>query len=502
MSSRTLLSVITARFLGPGNLGVFSLISWVTGIADLFLNLGIAFGVTKYVAELEGKKDRETIGAFINFALIVKTSAICLTAFVLIVFSGKIAGFFDRPEAAGLFIMGFLAIVPGTIGGVFSSALVGVQRYQYSLRINLVFVPLSFMASLLVLLKGYGVMGLLVVNLVIATVRMLANFSAAASERLLNKKISVPKELLRKSIRFNVGVTIMDVLDMIVWQRSEVIFLGKFRAIQEVGFYSLAYGFTNMTVTFVSSAISSVLIPIQSQAYGENNPARMKRIYYKSLKYISMVSFPVAAGGIALAEPLIRILYGPKYLPVASILSLLFLSSAGARVGSSFASLMYSAGLVGVKVKFAIGYAILNILLDFLLIPKYGIWGAAIANSSTQLLGIFIGPFVIYYFFRFEFPIAMLSRILFSCGFMGGALYLIRLLVGIHNFPMLLAMVLFGSVAYGFGLIIFGALDREDVRLMKDVYEKFPSPLKGPYVALLYKLENYVDGRSRRVSEY
>lgn len=491
-ASRTLLSIITARLLGPKNLGVLSLVGSFTEVGQLFVNLGIAFGVTKYVAELDGKKDRETIGAFINFALMLKVSAACLVVFTLVVFSGQIAGFFNYPEGRNLFIIGFLALIPGGISGIFSSALSGVQQYHYSLKINLVSTPISFAASVIVLLQGYGVPGLLLVSLSMSILRMMANFFAARLEGLLNRKLKVPDDLRKRAVRFNMGVTTMMVLDEIVWKRSEVFFLGKFRPIHEVGFYSLAYSFTTMTVTFISSAISSVLVPIQSQAFGERNVDKMKKIYHKSVKYLAMASFPIAAGGIALAEPLIRIIYGSQYLPVVGIACLLFISSAGARVGAGFASLMYSAELVAVKIKFGIGYAILNILLDFLLIPKYGMWGAAIANSGTQLLGIVIGPFVIYYFFKFEFPTTIILRVMLAASFMGSGVYAVWMLLGIQNIAALLVTILVGVVLYGVGLLLFGVIDRDDVRLMKDVYDKLPAPLKGRYVLLLHRLGNHV----------
>jgi len=490
--SSVLISILTARFLGPRNLGVYSLIGWLTGISNLFVNLGIAFGVTKHVAELDGKNDRGMIGAFLNWALIFKISASCLITTLLIIFSSTIAGFFGHPEARNLFIVSFIALIPGGITGVLGAAIVGLQIYRYSLKMNLVFVPLTLLASVYVLWRGYGVIGLLLVTLVVSTLRMIAVFGVAAREKLLTKDLRLPEDFRKKAFRFNIGVTFMSFLDAVVWERSEVFFLGKFRPIQEVGFYSLAYSFTSMTVSFLPSAISGVLLPLQSQAFGENNFERMKKVYHKSVKYISMLSFPVVAGGIVLAEPIIRIIYGPQYVPATAAMGLLFLSSAGARVGASLAHVMYGAGLVGVKVKFAIAYAILNLGLDLLLIPSHGVWGAAIANSSTQILGVIIGPFVIRHYFKFDFPLATVIRIAMAAGVMGGAVFLMKTLIAIQSIPMLLLVVVIGAVFYAVCTLAFRVLDPEDIQLMKSVYDRLPPMLKGRYVAVLYRLENYV----------
>ncbi|MBI3812640.1 MAG: flippase [Nitrospirae bacterium] len=473
------LSVIIARLLGPQNLGAFSLVTWTVSIALLFVNLGIVMSLKKHVAEYEGQNDRRSISGVINFMLNIRIIAALAVTAVLIIFSGPIACFFNLPDAQRYFIWAAISILPSAVGQIFGASLTGIQKYQYSMWINLVMTPLEFGLSLAVLLAGYGVIGLLLVVTFTSTIGFFANYWAARREGLLDRSARLAPKVRSEITKFNLGVTAMNFLDAIVWQRSEVFFLGKFRSLQEVGFYSLAFGFTTTAVSFFASSISNVLIPIHSQAFGTKDHDGMGRIYQKSIQYLSLVSLPLAIGGAVLADRIVLMMYGAQYLPAASAMAILFLSSAGARIGAGLASVMYSANLVHIKIYTALIWTVLNITLDLLLIPNHGVMGAVIANSTTQLLGVFTGPFIIYYFFRFSFPIAAFLRAAASALMMGAVVWLLK-----GFFPGtggLLALVAIGAVIYLVMVVLFRAVSSGDVDVLIRIGDRLPQFVQGKY---------------------
>lgn len=477
------LSVIIARYLGPKNLGAYHLVLWAVSIAVLFVNLGIAMSLQKHVAEFQGRNDRRSIAGLINFLIRIRVTVALAVTSVLVIFSGAIAGYFNLPDARQYIIWSAISILPSALGEIFSSSLLGIQKYHYSTVISLAVTPLSFVLSLAALLAGYGIIGLMVVTTFISIIGVMANYWAARREGLLDWSVRLPRDVRSGIARFNLGVIAMNFLDAIVWQRSEVFFLGKFRTVQEVGFYSLAFGFTATTVSFFASAIINVLIPIHSKAFGAQDPGAMEKIYQKSIQYLAMVSLPVAIGGAVLADRLVLKLYGAEYLPVAAAMSILFLSSAGGRIGSAFASVMYSANMVRIKIYIALIWATINITLDLLLIPRYGVMGAVIANSATQLMGVFTGPFIIYYLFRFVFPIAVFLRVLAGALTMGGVVWLLKdLFPGTAG---LIALVAIGAVIYLIAMVLFRAVSTEDIDVLKRGNKRLPGFLQGTYSAIM-----------------
>lgn len=477
------LSVIIARYLGPQNLGAFHLVLWTVSIAMLFINLGIAMSLKKHVAEYAGRNDLRSIAGLINFLTRIRITVGVAVTLLMIIFSGTIVGYFGLPEARQYFIWAAIAILPTALGEIFGASLAGIQKYQYSAVISLVMTPLSFGLSIAVLMAGYGIIGLMVVNTVTSIIGCIVHYWAARRESLLDWSVRLPRDVRSGITRFNLGVIAMNFLDAVVWQRSEVFFLGRFRTVQEVGFYSLAFGFTNTTVSFFASAIINVLIPIHSKAFGAKNQDRMEKIYQKSIQYLAMVSLPIAIGGAVLADRIVLRMYGVEYLPTAMAMSVLFLSSAGGRIGGAFASVMYSSNLVHIKIYTALIWATINITLDLLLIPRYGVMGAVIANSATQLMGVFTGPFIIYYFFRFAFPLNNFCRVLASALTMGGAVWLLKgLFPGTAG---LLALVAIGGVIYLTAVILFRAVSTADVELFKRGSNRLPGFLQGKYMTIM-----------------
>ena len=481
--SGVVLSVIVARYLGPKNLGTYHLVTWTLSIAMLFVNLGIAMSLKKHVAEYLGRNDHRSIAGLINFLIRIRISvAMAVTSF-LIIFSGTVAGYFDLPEAQQYFIWAAIAILPSSLSEIFGASLLGIQKYKYSTVISLVMTPLSFVLSLAVLMAGYGIIGLIVVSTFTSTIGCIVNYWAARRESLLDWSVRLPRDMRSGIARFNLGVIAMNFLDAIVWQRSEVFFLGKFRTMPEVGFYSLAYNFTFTAVSFFASAIINVLIPIHSKAFGAKDHSGMEKIYQKSIQYLAMVSLPIAIGGAVLADRIVLTLYGVEYLPTAMAMSVLFLSSAGGRIGGAFASVMYSANMVRIKIYTAIIWATINITLDLLLIPRYGVMGAVIANSSTQLMGVFTGPFIIYYLFRFVFPIAVFLRVMAGALTMGGAVWLLKgLFPGTAG---LIALVVIGGVIYLIAVVLFRTVSMEDIEVLKRGGDRLPIFLQGRYRTML-----------------
>ncbi len=477
------LSVIIARYLGPKNLGAYHLVLWAVSIAMLFVNLGIAMSLKKHVAEFQGRNDRRSIAGLINFLIRIRVTVALAVTSVLIIFSGVIAGYFNLPVARQYLIWAAIPILPSALGEIFSASLQGIQKYHYSTAISLVVTPLSFILSLAALLAGYGIVGLMIVPVFITIIGVVVNYWAARREGLLDWSVRLPRDVRSGIARFNLGIIALNFLDTIVWQRSEVFFLAKFRTVQEVGFYSLAFGFTEKTVSFFASAIINVLIPIHSKAFGAKDHGAMQRIYEKSIQYLAMVSLPVAIGGAVLADRIVLKMYGTEYLPIAVAMPILFLSSAAGRIGGAFASVMYSANMVRIKIYTALIWGTINIALDLLLIPRHGVMGAVIANSATQLTGVFTGPFIIYYLFRFVFPIAVFLRVLAGALTMGGAVWLLKdLLPGTVG---LIALVAIGAMIYLMAVVLFRAVSLEDIEVLKRGGDRLPVFLQGRYRTML-----------------
>jgi O-antigen/teichoic acid export membrane protein len=97
---------------------------------------------------------------------------------------------------------------------------------------------------------------------------------------------------------------------------------------------------------------------------------------------------PLFLGLAAIADPLIRTVYGPKYLPVIPVVWIMSAFALPGGFQSHIENLLQANETQGFMVRRLLCPAVLNVLLDWYLIPRHGSIGAALANGIAQTVAI------------------------------------------------------------------------------------------------------------------
>ncbi len=169
----------------------------------------------------------------------------------------------------------------------------------------------------------------------------------------------------------------------LVMFNADVLFLRGFHEAAAVGVYVAVYApvsfFLNLGVTYYHS-----LLPTLARAHGEGRVDQSA--YHLGVRQVLAFGIPVAVGGVLVADPLLRTLYGPEYLVGGPALRLLLLSLPVALLRN-----VGQAGLVAsdrhpLVLAASIRGAALNLILNALLIPRWGLLGAASATLGTELV--------------------------------------------------------------------------------------------------------------------
>ncbi|SNB51144.1 oligosaccharide flippase family protein [Thermoflexus hugenholtzii] len=171
-----------------------------------------------------------------------------------------------------------------------------------------------------------------------------------------------------------------------LYARADSLLLLSLRGSVEAGFYSLAYRFYEAGL-LLSNALAVALLPRLAR---EETPAHRAR---RLLGAYLALPLSMAIGMALLAEPLIRLPFGPRYLPAVPMLRWLGLSWIPAFLSGLGSTVWISAGRSGrLLVVFALGAAV-NLSLNLILIPRWGGVGAAIAMlASTTAMALAFLP--------------------------------------------------------------------------------------------------------------
>lgn len=164
---------------------------------------------------------------------------------------------------------------------------------------------------------------------------------------------------------------------------SDLIFLRSFRTAAEVGYYVAAYTLISFLLN-LGIAYSQSLLPTLTRLAVE--PERQQSLYQNAMAQVFAASLPVAIGGYLLAPGIIRVVFGPGYEPAVIALQILIWSIPVAFYRNVPQMGLISAGRQDRVLRITFTSAMLNLLLNILVIPRYGMAGAAAATLATEVI--------------------------------------------------------------------------------------------------------------------
>jgi O-antigen/teichoic acid export membrane protein len=158
----------------------------------------------------------------------------------------------------------------------------------------------------------------------------------------------------------------------------DAVLLGFLRGVRDVGLYNAAYRPVTVALA-VPLTYFQGLFPALSRTWGEG-PQALRALAERSLRLCAIAAVPLGVGGMLLAEPVIALLFGPPYAESALPLKLLIWSAALVILRGSYRHSLNAAGMQGLDLRCALASCGLNVGLNIVLIPRYGLVGAASAT--------------------------------------------------------------------------------------------------------------------------
>ena len=478
MVTSWVISIWIARQLGPANYGIFSLVLWLMGTISWAVGLGFIHAVTKFIAEFNGKGERQTLRPIILYILKLELAvALAGTAIVLFLHT-QIANYFFSPKESFFFFLAALGLVPGMVTAVFSATIEGIQKFEYFAYANLIISPLSFGCKVAVLLMGKGISGLLVVMLVFSFVNCIFYAIVLWKEGIFSGGgRGLAKEIRGRIHQYNRSIIAILICDKIVWDKSENFFLGRLCSATQVGYYNLGFNVVQRFVSVLPATFWRVLFPAMSNYFGSGDREKMKRLFYLSTRYLAFVGFPLGVAGMILAYNIIHYLYGHDYIGAQRTMQILFVTSIFSTLSNPAAAILYGYEKQSFIYKYGAALAVFNIVLDFFLIKTYGATGAAVCYGITTALASTGGLFYTCRLMQLQYPFASVFKIIFSTIMMGVVMEIV--ILHNHDLPGFIVSSLSGIIVYLVSSFVLGTFEEEDFVLLGSVKTALPGKTKG-----------------------
>lgn len=366
-------SLLYARVLGPHGFGLYAyVIAWANLLA-----IPVALGMPSYlVREGSGRMGvqpglRRWADVRVLAAGIVVMAALAGAYWVPIVGNARILFLIASPIP--------LLTAFGQVRQALLATMKLVATSQWPLALGPLVILLTMFA--LWLIKG---------DLLPAEV-MAAALAAAAlilliSHIQLRRVMRGVTEAARPTLNLHEALPFM-VMGMLflINNRADIIILGSLRGPHDAGIYAIVARAGAM-VAFALAAVDMVIAPRIAAYYRAGDRSALQRLLTASSRRALIFALPLAGVFLVAASPLLGFLYGDAYVEGASALRILTI---GYLVTVALGSATVTINMAGKErlTLWSVGMAVaLNILLNFALIPIFGMDGAAIATASSLLL--------------------------------------------------------------------------------------------------------------------
>ncbi|QQG38485.1 MAG: flippase [Candidatus Woesearchaeota archaeon] len=462
--------VIVARYLGSSDYGLLILGLAVFGVANLIASLGMRSGVLRYVSFYLGKKDYKKVKGVI-------LSSLKLT-FILGVFLGVILFFVSDFLAINLFHNSKLIILLKILAvglpfvamlDILLGVFLGFQKPKYEVINDKVIRSIvQILVTLFLIMLGYNVLGAawgFVIGVITSTLLSLfiLEFKLLKFLKSFVNHIKMTKELVNFS-----WPLVLTLVSGLIISYIDTFMLGYFKTASEVGIYNVALP-TSALLLILPAALFVNMLSAMTNLYAQKKLNELKKVYNTVVRWLFLINFPIFLFIIFFSEGIITSLFGKEYL--SANLALIVLS-----LGYLFHSLISYPNISVLEVfkrtktilLINVIITVLNIIINYLLIPEYGIIGAAIGTGGSFILGAIL-------FFLITKDIAKLSPKFISYWkiFLASiiSIFVVYLLSTFLNVSLMSLIILFIALIVIYNLLMFliKGFTKEDLIAFKAV---------------------------------
>ena len=383
------LLVVTPKlvhYLGETSFGLFS-IAWVTIGYLTFLDVGVNRAATKFISEHLAGEDHDSAARIVRTSIVANVLTgtaggvvIALLSPFLVHSLFKISGALED-QALWTFYAVSLAVPVLLVQGIFRAALSSFQRFGWINGVDAVATGTQWLAAGILAWKGYGV-ALVVFSTVLVRMCSTIAYGIVLFHRFPNLRLFQAQTLhgWTKLLRFGSWVTVSQLVSPLLVYLDRVL-IASFVSLGAVTLYTVP--FEAMTrLRIIPSALVGTLYPAFSERGGEDQRRPLERLYERSIRYLMLLLVPGTLYLLVLGPDLFGLWMGTAFAKqtssVVRILAFGVLVNALAPVPYNLLQALGRPDLTG---KFHLLELPLYVAMCLLLIPRWGIAGAALAST-------------------------------------------------------------------------------------------------------------------------
>ena len=367
------------RLLGAEQYGLHSLAISAATIFTAIASLGLDTTLVRYVARLASKQDASGLWGVLQIGIGLAAITSLLISVGLFILAEPIAEVvFQEPKLLPLLQLLCLIIPFMTLSDVLAGATRGFKKMHYT-------VIARDMAQPVFRVMLIGILALIGIDAFLALITFgVTNFIAAAllfyflnKEFFLRRPLRSARRDFRETLTFALSLWLSDLLKKFR-KNIQALLLGVFSTVVNVGILTLINRINLLGRVAYTSTVASAK-PIISELYAQNDLAQMGRLYQSTSRWVFMLNLPGVLVILLLPEAILS-LFGQSFVIGAAPLTIMAWSSLITVSTGLSGSIIDMTGYNKLKLINSVINVALAIGSNLLLIPRWGVLGAAVAT--------------------------------------------------------------------------------------------------------------------------
>lgn len=455
-----LLIPLYTHYLSPKDYGILEMLDLTGNILSFFVAMGITNSILRFYGYYNTNEDKEEV---INTALIFAIlSGGCLVG-LLCLFSDYFSRLlFDNNDYSFFFVLVFINIY---LSQVHTHCKTTYRVKNQAVSFTVISIVTTIMALSLNILfiayYGLGIKGLYYASLI--------TFSITTFLLLIRQFYSTPKisfsflklvEMLKYGVYFIPTLLIAFIINF-----SDRYFLRYFTDLETVGLYSLGYKL-GMIIFFLMG--QSFQQAWGAYAFQYENDEEAPILYGRIFTIFLLISTYIAFSMALLSKEIVVVIADPRYLdaykviPLIAFAAVCYASDNITKIGILITKKTVILPLINLSI------AALNILLNILLIPKYGMIGAAVATAFSFLLLPIISLTISNRFYKIDWEYIRILKLIFISLMLYASVPLIERLDWHYALPVKILIII---IIFPLSLYISQFITKDDISFIKSNFK-------------------------------
>jgi len=373
-------TIFLARTLGVSNFGLYVYVLTAFTLVSSLADLGFNRFIVRDLA-----KDKDSVAKYLSNVLPLRF----ILNFVVVVLVSIILFLFDKdPLRSKLAVLGLFSIVFNGTALTFDSIFVSLEKMRLSALASIIFnFSIAVLGVFLIAVLRISTLGA-VLALVLGHITYLVAGLVIIFKIKIIPRLSFDFGFWRKAVLGSLPYGVLAVLGLI-YLRIDAVILTFLKGEQSTGYYGAAFKFLD-GINFIPVVVSTAIFPSMARLH-DQSISKLKSLYFQAVLGLLAVSLVVTTILFLFAPFLISILYSETYNPSILALKILAFTAIFSFIQVPTAHLLFATDkYLKEVISLSLFGVLLNIVLNFVLIPKFDFYGSSFATVVTEAVSFLL----------------------------------------------------------------------------------------------------------------